>query len=253
MIDIGTVVALLFASFACGFIDSALGMMYGIILSPVLIIAGFDPLLVIPSVLISQAAGGFSAGVFHHKFGNVNFRLRSPDSRVVYIVTGSGIVATIGAAALAISIPKSALETYIGLLVLALGALLLSKVRFRFSWKRISAVSVIGSFNKGFTGGGFSPVVASGQIIAGRDPKQAIGSTVLAKVPISVAAFLMYVFMRGMPEWTFLLPLSIGAVIAAPFGALLTRRLPHAKLRRGLGASVLLLGIWMLVKVWSFR
>lgn len=169
---------------------------------------------------------------------------------VVYIATCTGIAAAIIAAVLAISIPKPALEIYIGLLVLVLGAFLLSRIRFRFSWKKISVVSVIGSFNKGFTGGGFSPVVASGQIIAGRSPKRAIGSTVFAKVPISVAAFLAYVFMKGVPEWTFFLPLSIGTMVAAPFGALTTHMLPHAKLKRGLGISVLLLGIWMLVKVW---
>lgn len=252
MIDIEMVVALFFAAFACGFIDSTLGMLYGVILSPTLIIAGFHPLLVIPSVLLSQAAGGFSAGFFHHKFKNVNFQLRSPDSKVVYIVASTGIVAAIGAAVLAVSVPQVALETYIGLLVLALGVLLLSRVRFRFSWKRISIVGVIGSFNKGLTGGGFSPVVASGQMIAQRNPKRAIGSTVLAKAPVAAVAFLAYAIMRGIPEWSFLLPLCIGAIVAAPFGALTTRRLPHAKLRRGLGASVLLLGVWMLLKAWVF-
>lgn len=191
------IVTLFLAAFACGFIDSALGMMYGVILSPVLIIAGFDPLLVIPSVLLSQAAGGFSAGFFHHKFRNVNFRLHSSDSKVVYVATSTGIAATVVAVLVAVNVPQVVLETYIGLLVLVLGILLLSRVRFRFSWKKISVVSVIGSFNKGLTGGGFSPVVVSGQITAERTPRQAIGTTVLAKAPIAVAAFLYTLSLGG--------------------------------------------------------
>jgi len=43
----------------CEFIDSYLGMMYGTILSPVLIIAGFNPLVVVPCILFSQGVGGF--------------------------------------------------------------------------------------------------------------------------------------------------------------------------------------------------
>lgn len=252
MIDIGAVIALSLAAFVCGFIDSTLGMMYGVILSPTLIIVGFDPLAVIPSVLLSQAAGGFSAAFFHHKFGNVNFRLRSRDSKVVYVSTSTGIAATVMAVAVAVNVPRVALETYIGLLISALGVLLLSRARFRFSWKKIAIVSVIGSFNKGLTGGGFSPVVASGQIIAERTSRQAIGTTVLAKAPIAVVAFFVYSLVGGIPEWGFLLPLCVGAAVAAPFGALVTRRLPHVKLRRVLGASVLLLGVWMLLKIWMF-
>ena len=40
------------------FIDSGLGMMYGTILSPLLILIGYSPEVVIPSILFSQ--------IFHH-------------------------------------------------------------------------------------------------------------------------------------------------------------------------------------------
>ncbi|HHR85253.1 MAG TPA: sulfite exporter TauE/SafE family protein, partial [Candidatus Acetothermia bacterium] len=47
-------------------LDSSLGMLYGTILSPVLIIAGYDPLVVVPSILITQALSGFVAAIGHH-------------------------------------------------------------------------------------------------------------------------------------------------------------------------------------------
>lgn len=65
MIGIETAIWILLAAFVCEFIDSSLGMMYGTILSLVLILAGFDPLLAVPSILLSQATWRFSASVFH--------------------------------------------------------------------------------------------------------------------------------------------------------------------------------------------
>ncbi len=41
--------------------DSFLGMMYGTVLSPLLILAGYNAKTVVPAILISQAAGGFVA------------------------------------------------------------------------------------------------------------------------------------------------------------------------------------------------
>ncbi len=42
----------------CKLINSSLGILYGTILSPILIIVSFNPLLVIFSILFSQAIGG---------------------------------------------------------------------------------------------------------------------------------------------------------------------------------------------------
>ncbi|MDY6787641.1 MAG: hypothetical protein SVK54_05905 [candidate division WOR-3 bacterium] len=53
-------------AFICEFIDSSVSMGYGTILSPVLIILGFNPLVAIPAVLLSGNRGG-TASVFHHQ------------------------------------------------------------------------------------------------------------------------------------------------------------------------------------------
>ena len=67
-ITVGLFLLLFGMAFICEFIDSSLGMGYGTILSPVLIIMGFDPLVAIPALLLSQAVGGFTAAIFHHQF-----------------------------------------------------------------------------------------------------------------------------------------------------------------------------------------
>ena len=94
-ITVGMFLLLFGMAFFCEFIDSSLGMGYGTILSPVLIIMGFDPLVAIPALLLSQAFGGFTAAIFHHQFENANFTKGSRDLKIVLIVTSLGIVATI--------------------------------------------------------------------------------------------------------------------------------------------------------------
>lgn len=249
-VGIETSIVIFFAAFACEFIDSSLGMMYGTILSPMLIIAGFDPLVVVPSILLSQSIGGFSAGMFHHKFKNVIFKPFSQDSKVVYMVTISGIILTILAVIIAVVIPSSALKTYIGMLVLVMGGVLLSGSKFSFSWKKLSVVGVASSFNKGLSGGGFGPVVTCGQVAIGRKPRQAIGATALAEAPICLTGFLIYAITRGVPDLTFLLPMCLGAAAVGPLGAYATSKYPCKKIVPLLGILAVVLGMWTLAKTW---
>ena len=51
--------------FACELIDSGLGMGYGTILTPSLLLLGFSPHDIVPTVLFSELLSGFSAAFFH--------------------------------------------------------------------------------------------------------------------------------------------------------------------------------------------
>lgn len=273
-ITVGLFLLLLLMAFVCEFIDSSLGMGYGTILCPVLIIMGFDPLTVIPAVLLSQAFGGLSASFFHHQFQNVSFRSDSKDLKVVFVITGFGIIATIMAALLSLNIPRVVLKTYIGILVMVMGVIVIVNRPFRFSWKKMAGVGVISAFNKGLSGGGFGPVVTAGQVLAGQDHKAAIGATTLAEAPICIVAFFTYLIGRAfieiqtpvfdMPmaqfiqrmfspkmfQWELILALLIGSVMVSPFGAFTTRLLKREKIHYILGALILVLGVWTLIKTW---
>ncbi len=253
-LTLAIIFALILGAFICELIDSSLGMMYGTILSPVLLIAGFDPLVVVPSILLSQGISGFIAALFHHRFRNVTFQLKSDDSKTVYVITGLGIIATIISVLIAVSIPKMLLKSYIGILVLTMGIILLLKSRFSFSWKRIMLIGIISSFNKGLSGGGFGPIVTSGQMISGRKGKSSIGSTTLAEVPICLTGFLAYLATKAISDWHLALFLVLGASTAAPFGAFLTSKFKSdKKLKVILGALTVLLGIWTLAKTWWLK
>ena len=262
-------------AFFCEFIDSSLGMGYGTILSPVLIIMGFDPLIAVPAVLISQAFGGFTAAIFHHQFENADFTGGSKDLKIVFVVTSFGMVATILAACIALNIPKIYLKTYIGMLVLIMGVILLANRTFSFSWKKMIGIGILSAFNKSLSGGGFGPVVTSGQIISGQEHKGAIAATTLAEAPICTVGFCTYLIGRVIQEtdtsilkmpasdffsimfstrliqWELVLALLLGSVFVAPFGAFTTKIMKTKKLSLVLGILVTSLGVWTLWKTFS--
>lgn len=272
-VTVGLFVFLVALAFFCEFIDSSLGMGYGTILSPVLIILGFDPLVAVPAVLLSQAFGGFIASIFHHQFENVSFHRSSKDLKIVFVITSFGILATVFAAMISINLPKIVLKAYIGVLVLAMGLIILSNRRFSFSWKKMVGVGILSAFNKGMSGGGFGPVVTAGQIMAGQNHKGAIGITTLAEAPICIASFLTYLIGRTIKEvelpvlqisvksffakmfspqmfqWELILALLIGSVLVAPFGAFTTMKLNEKYMHLILGVLITALGAWTLIKV----
>lgn len=263
---------LILLALICEFIDSSLGMGYGTILSPVLIIFGFSPLISVPAILLSQATGGFAASVFHHRFKNASFKRDSRDLKIVFVIIGFGVVATIIGAVAAVNIPQTVLRTYIGLLVTAMGALILINFKFLFSWNRIIIVALISAFNKGISGGGFGPVVTGGQVLAGERHKSAIGITTLAEAPICIISFITYFFAKvvtgaktsvfnmspeyilgklfssDMFNWPLTLALVIGTILVAPFGPFTTKKINERFIHVILGTLIMLLGILTLVK-----
>ncbi len=262
-----------FSAYIMEIIDAGLGMGYGTVLSPFLIALGYDPLIVVPSILLSQAMGGFIASLFHQKYQNVDFKPASTnitkimqslkkigfvesfkkgftkDFKIMLSITILGIIATIFGASAAIKIPKSFLTAYIGILVLAIGILLLWGKSFIFSWKKMMGVGLLASFNKGISGGGFGPVTTGGQVIAGNEHKSSIGCTTLAEAPICIAGFITYLLLKGLPSYDLLIMTCIGAMIGAPIGALLTKKINTTKLKCILGILMIILGALTIINL----
>jgi len=249
-ISLSLLLLLVVVAFVCEFIDSSLGMMYGTILSPVLIIAGFSPATVIPALLFSQAVGGLIATWRHHKFDNAKFHVKSEDFRIAFVIFMLGIVAVIFGAFVGVNLPKIWLKTYIGVLVLVMGALVLVGKSFKFSWKKVMGIGVLSSFNKALSGGGFGPVVASGLILSGREGKNAIGATDFAEAPICIMAFLAWAILnKTLPNIPFLTALTIGAAFGGFIGPVaLSKVKSKRKLIVALGILTVVLGVWTLIK-----
>lgn len=244
-----TIILILAITIFCEFIDSSLGMMYGTILAPVLIIAGYDPKLIVPSILISQAIGGAVASLRHNDLKNaLIFKKGSNDLKVTLMITSLGVIATlIGAFIGASIIPKVWLKNYIGTLCLIMGASVLLKISFSFSWIKMIIISLIGAFNKAISGGGYGPIMSTGQIVVGRESKNSIVVTDFAEVPICLASFMMWIWINKWPNTPLIYILPVGAAIGGYLGPMALKKIrSKEKISKIVGALAFILGFAIL-------
>ena len=235
-------------SLVCEYMDAAIGMGYGTTLTPVLLLLGLPPLVVVPSVLVGQLVGGITGGFTHWRIGNIS---TGSDAKIILFLIAFGVVGAIFGAYCAVSISTLALNIYIGSMVLAMGLLILwqrNKVK-RMSWKVLSAVGVLSAFNKGISGGGYGPLVTGGQIISGRKVKSSIGSTTLAEVPICAIALLFYFLLANPINGWIILATCCGAGIAGPLAALTVRKVSSKHLVFFVSILTILLGVFTLIRV----
>jgi hypothetical protein len=305
-------------AFACEFMDSSLGMGYGTTLTPVLMIIGFDPLLIVPAVLISEFFTGVLSGIFHVLFKNIKlgktkeqkFHLDNkqvvtkPDSdtmiprqssvgggigitkeideerksllekikdltidtKIIVILSFFGIIGTITSSLLSVILSYSELfkfvvKLYISIMVLSMGIIIIifRNKEQKFTYKKIIGLGILAGFNKGMSGGGYGPITVSGQILAGRDGKEAIGSTSLSEGIICFAGASTYLLTNLIQssvagEGLYLGDLSlfpfliVGAILSAPLAAITTKLIDNEKLKLGVGITTIVLGTFTLIK-----
>ncbi|ACH38649.2 membrane protein DUF81, putative [Citrifermentans bemidjiense Bem] len=244
---------LVLAAITMEFIDSSMGMMYGTVLSPLLIIMNYDVKNVVPSLLISQALGGFIASWRHHHHKNANLNSGTTDHQIATTIIWFGVFASAVGVMLSVRIPVKILNTYIGILVTLIGSMILLGRSIVLTNGKIYLLGFVSAFNKALSGGGFGPLVAGGQLVlSNRCEKGAIASTDFAEAPICLISFLIWIGINGFPPLALCMPLAAGAVVGGFLGPhWLSTIQDREKLKKTLGVLVLFEGIWVLYKVWS--
>lgn len=248
-VEIFLVIVLL--AFLCEFVDSTLGMGYGTALTPVLLLVGFGPLAIVPCVLLSELITGITAGLVHHKVGNVSFKRGSIHLKIALVLASCSIIGATLAVFIAINIPKIWLNTYIGLMVLGMGIIILLTLNkdFRFSWKKIIGLGSIAAFNKGMSGGGYGPVVTGGQILSGIQGNNAVGITSLAEGLTCVVGVIIFIASPVTINWGLAPSLIIGALLSVPFAAFVVKKMPTRTLKITIGLITLVLGLITILKL----
>lgn len=239
-------------AFLCEYIDSSLGMGYGTTLAPILLIMGYNPLQVVPAILFSELVTGLSAAFFHHKMKNSNFKIGAIDFKVAMIMAGCSIFGVLAAVQIALNLSAFFVKLYIGILVLTMGLLILLSLRrtFNFSWRKIISLGLLASFNKGISGGGYGPLVTSGQILSGVESKNAIGITSLAEGLTCLAGVVTYfTFTDHMVDWSLAPYLSVGALLSVPLAAYTVKKFKASRLRLIVGVATVILGLASLGKL----
>jgi uncharacterized membrane protein YfcA len=204
-------------------------------------------------VLLSECFTGVLAGVFHHEFGNVDFRPGTRDFKVMGVMTSLSVVGVLLAVGIAVNVPSWLVKLYIGLLVLSIGVVILILLRCRrqidFSWRRVAGLGFLAAFNKGISGGGYGPVVTGGQVLAGVSGTSAIGIASLAEGIASAVGVLAYLASGSPFPWLLAPSLVLGAVLSVPFAAYLVSRISTNRLTLAVGSVTTLLGGYTLVQL----
>lgn len=213
--------------------DAAAGMGFGTVLAPTLFAMGYNPLTVIPALLVSQMLAGFVAGGMHKEFKNADYALSWPpneDTKLVGIIAGVGIVAVVGSVVLtysALTLSESLIKTYVAILVIGMGVFGLVRQfltrRSEYRPTRMLGFAALAGFNKGLGGGGYGPVVTLGEIYSGVYEKSAVAITTMAEAVVTVAGAATFfgLQMTGTQLNLMLLPSLVGgsllAGVAAPY------------------------------------
>jgi uncharacterized membrane protein YfcA len=246
-------------------------MGYGTTLTPILLIAGFGPLEVVPAVLLGQIAGGLVGGLAHHRMGNINLDFRrdeelireklrwlvylpkSADAKVVFVLVVCGIVGALVGVFSAVHIPSLALKAYIGAMVLAIGIVIVLRRRQEaaISWKGLMGVGLISAFNKGISGGGYGPLVTGGQIMSGGGARNSVGNTTLAEGMVCIVGFLGYLTIGSSILWMLAVATAAGSIVAAPFAAMTVRKIHPTSLKYIIGLLTIALGTYTLVATFA--
>lgn len=237
-------------AFVCEFIDSSLGMGYGTTLTPILLLMGFEPLQVVPAVLFSEFVSGVTAAFFHHSVRNVNFKPGSKDTKVALVLSIFSVIGTIIAVFLAVRLPAIILKIWIGVIVLFMGIFIIATFnrKPRFTWRKITILGTIASFNKGMSGGGYGPLVMGGQILSGIGVKNAVGITSLSEGITCLVGITLYFFLRSQVDWVLAPWLMAGAVLSVPFAAHALKRVSEKKAKIAVAIVILILGCLTLGK-----
>ena len=210
--------------FAAQLVDGALGMAFGVITSTLLVgVLGLPPATASASVHLVECFTTGVSGISHTIHKNVNWKLfaRLVIPGVIGGVTGAYLLSTLDA---------DVTRPYVMAYLAAIGVYLLVRgLRFPPKTHRepkvVEPLGLAGGFLDAAGGGGWGPVVTSNLLVQGAQPRTTIGTVNSAEFFLTVSISITFIFSLGWEAFTSaVVGLLIGGVMAAPFGALVAKR-----------------------------
>jgi uncharacterized protein len=227
--------------FGAQIIDGAIGMAYGLISTSILISHGTSPAVASASVHAAEVFTTGVSGYSHWRLGNVDKRL------LIRLAPAGMIGGGLGAYALT-ELPDDLIKTYVSAYLAIMGLVILirafRKIKIRQEpGKFVPALGFGGGFLDAIGGGGWGPMVATTLIGTGTAPRHAIGSVNLSEFFVTVTVSATFMLTIGLELWPIIAGLVIGGVVAAPFAALVAKKLPTRILMGMVGCLIIALSL----------
>jgi uncharacterized membrane protein YfcA len=217
-------------------VDGALGMAYGITSTTFLLMTGSSPAVASASVHIAEVFTTGVSGISHVKLGNVNknlfLRLLIPG--MIGAITGAFVVS---------KVDGNLIKPFVAGYLFLMGLYIISKVfkkikKNREEPKHVAKLGLLGGFVDAVGGGGWGPVVTTTLVGTGNDPRTTIGSVNLAEFFLTFTSAVVFAVLVEDTPWPTVAGLVVGGLFAAPFAALLTRKLSTRTLLTLVGSVI---------------
>lgn len=227
-------------------VDGTLGMAFGVTSTTTLVALGTAPAVASASIHIAEVGTSLASGVAHWKFRNI-------DWRTVGILAVPGAVGATAGAYFLTSLAADVATIWIAGVLFLLGLYVLVRFAFLELGKLVTSkrpgvrflgpLGLVAGFVDATGGGGWGPLGTTTLLSSGRlEPRKVVGSITASELVVAVAASGGFLFSlsRQNLNFTVILGLLIGGVIAAPFAAWLVRKMPPRVLGTAAGGLIVL-------------
>lgn len=236
--------------FVAQLVDGALGMAFGVISTTALVALGVPPAAASAGVhtveVVTTAVSGTSHAIARNVDWKLFFRLAIP-----------GIIGAVAGAYILTSLPAEHAKPIIQTYLVCLGVWIfwrgLRHIHVERQPKIVEPLGLAGGFLDAAGGGGWGPIVTSNLIVQGGTPRKVVGTVNTAEFFVTLSAAITFLATLG---WqvvtTATLGLLAGGVLAAPFGAILAKRLPADTLMILVGIVLTATSLFGLAKTFLF-
>jgi uncharacterized membrane protein YfcA len=227
-------------------VDGALGMAYGITSTTFLLASGSSPAVASASVHIAEVFTTGVSGISHVRLGNVNKNL-------FLKLLLPGMAGAILGAYVVSNVDGKAIKPFVAAYLFLMGLYIISKIfrtikPRREEPKHVAKLGLFGGFVDAVGGGGWGPVVTTTLVGTGQDPRTTIGSVNLAEFFLTFVSAMVFATLVEEGPWPIVAGLVVGGLFAAPFAAMLTRRLNTKVLLALVGTTISVTSTYNLYK-----
>lgn len=258
MIDIASIgwadiAPFIFVGFAAQMIDGALGMAFGVISQTLLVsVMGLPPAVASASVHGVEMFTTAASGTSHIAHKNIDWGLLKR-------LAPFGILGGVAGATVLSSVDASVARPFVMIYLTGIGIYLLVKAARQLEPhvrdpKFTGPLAAAGGFLDAAGGGGWGPVVTSNLLVQGGDTRKTIGTVNTTEFLVTTSitvAFLLHMGTDLFSEYlNVAIGLIIGGVIAAPFGAMLTKRIKPRALLFAVATVLIITSAYSIYRAW---
>lgn len=235
--------------FVAQLVDGALGMAFGVITNTLLVsIVGLSPARASASVHVVETFTTAASAISHIVHRNVNWKL-------FVRLAIPGMIGGVTGAYLLTHVDGAVARPFVMAYLTGIGLYLLWRAwRMEHGGEHrparvVEPLGLAGGFLDAAGGGGWGPVVTSNLLVQGTEPRTTIGTVNTAEFFLTTTISLTFIASLGWQAFSLAaVGLIIGGLAAAPFGAVIAKRIAPRRLLSMVGVLLTATSVFSLYK-----